>query len=295
MEAGRYEVLAAVGEGASGRVFKARETGGCQRRVALEKVRVLEQMEEGVPAFVIREVRLLRKLEAFDHPNVVKLLDVSVEVQNQTSELTLVFEYVDQDLCAFLASVAETGLSRWKIKDIMLQLLRGLDFLHTNMLVHRDLKPQNVLVSSHGEIKIADFGLARIYSHHMALTPIVVTLWYRAPEVLLHSGYMSSVDMWSTGCIFAELFLLRPLFCGYSDIQQLQKIIDVIGLPAQEDWPTESPIPYPANWKSGNTLNQLLPNLHQEERDLLLQFLAFNPSKRVSAFEALRHTFLAEQ
>uniref|UniRef100_A0A8C9VY55 mitogen-activated protein kinase n=1 Tax=Scleropages formosus TaxID=113540 RepID=A0A8C9VY55_SCLFO len=169
---------------------------------------------------------------------------------------------------------AETGLSRWKIKDIMLQLLRGLDFLHTNMLVHRDLKPQNVLVSSHGEIKIADFGLARIYSHHMALTPIVVTLWYRAPEVLLHSGYMSSVDMWSTGCIFAELFLLRPLFCGYSDIQQLQKIIDVIGLPAQEDWPTESPIPYPANWKSGNTLKQLLPNLHQEERDLLL--VSFN-------------------
>ncbi|XP_029111617.1 cyclin-dependent kinase 6-like isoform X2 [Scleropages formosus] len=89
---------------------------------------------------------------------------------------------------------------------------------------------------------------------------------------------MSSVDMWSTGCIFAELFLLS-----------------VIGLPAQEDWPTESPTPYPANWKSGNTLNQLLPNLHQEERDLLLQFLAFNPSKRVSAFEALRHTFLAEQ
>uniref|UniRef100_A0A8C9WEJ9 Cyclin-dependent kinase 21 n=1 Tax=Scleropages formosus TaxID=113540 RepID=A0A8C9WEJ9_SCLFO len=261
MEAGCYEVLAAVGEGASGRVFKARETGGCQRRVALKKVRVLEQMEEGVPAFVIREVGLLRKLEAFNHPNVVKLLDVSVEVQNQTSEMTLVFEYVDQDLCAFLASVAETGLSRWKIKDIMLQLLRGLDFLHTNMLVHRDLKPQNVLVSSHGEIKIADFGLARIYSHHMALTPIVVTLWYRAPEVLLHSGYMSSVDMWSTGCIFADKPLYTPL-CNSSLL-----VLSVIGLPAQEDWPTESPIPYPANWKSGNTLNQLLPNLHQEERD----------------------------
>ncbi|KTF82695.1 hypothetical protein cypCar_00050504, partial [Cyprinus carpio] len=93
--------------------------------------------------------------------------------------------------------------------DVMRQLLSGLDFLHTNTVIHRDLKPDNVLVSSRGEVKIADFGLARIYTYHIALTPCVVTLWYRAPEVLLQSSYMSSVDMWSAGCIFAELFLLR--------------------------------------------------------------------------------------
>ncbi|XP_036794084.1 cyclin-dependent kinase 4 isoform X3 [Oncorhynchus mykiss] len=315
-----YEILAEIGEGAYGKVYKAREVRDQQRLVAVKKLNIPGHTESGIPAFMIREVALLRKIEYFNHPNIVKLLDVSAGLKNRSLDLTLVFEYIDQDLSTFLTTVPSTGLSLDKIKDVMVQLLQGLDFLHTNMLVHRDLKPENVLVSSRGEVKIADFGLARIYTYHIALTPCVslqsrtssfqcticsivtvplspslakvVTLWYRAPEVLLHSGYMSSVDMWSAGCIFAELFLLRPLFRGYTEAQQLQKIFEVIGLPSEEDWPRESPISYSRSWCPRDPCTQLLSNLGQEENNLLLQCLEFSPTNRISASRALSHPFL---
>ncbi|KAJ7992276.1 hypothetical protein DPEC_G00276840 [Dallia pectoralis] len=288
-----YEILAEIGEGAYGKVYKGREVHGQQRLVAVKKLNIPRETENGVPAFMIREVALLRKIEYFNHPNIVKLLGVSAGLKNRSLDLTLVFEYIDQDLSTFLTRTPATGLSLEKIKDVMVQLLKGLDFLHTNMLVHRDLKPDNVLVSSRGEVKIADFGLARIYTYHIALTPCVVTLWYRAPEVLLHSGYMSSVDIWSAGCIFAELFLLRPLFRGYTEAQQLQKIFEVIGLPSEENWPRESPISYPPSWASGGPGTTLLSRLGQEENNLLLKCLEFSPTNRISASQALAHPFLA--
>uniref|UniRef100_A0A673IV28 Cyclin-dependent kinase 6-like n=1 Tax=Sinocyclocheilus rhinocerous TaxID=307959 RepID=A0A673IV28_9TELE len=267
-----YEILTEIGQGAYGKVYKARERRGQQRFIAVKRLNIPEEPESGIPQFVIREVALLRKIEHFNHPNIVKLLNVSAGWQNEKFDLTLVFEYIDQDLTTFLSKVSEKGLARDKIKDVMRQLLSGLDFLHTNTVIHRDLKPDNVLVSSRGEVKIADFGLARIYTYHIALTPCVVTLWYRAPEVLLQSSYMSSVDMWSAGCIFAELFLLRPLFRGFTEIQQLQKIFEVIGLPGEEDWPIESPVCYSPTW----------------------QFLTFNPAHRISACRALAHPSLAD-
>ncbi|XP_061079310.1 cyclin-dependent kinase 4 [Conger conger] len=287
-----YEILVEIGEGAYGKVYKGRETRGKQRLVALKKLNIPNAPETGIPAFMIREVALLRKTECFNHPNIVKLLNVAAILRNRTLDLTLVFEYIDQDLTTFLASAPESGLCVEKIKDVMRQLLSGLDFLHTNMLVHRDLKPDNVLVSSRGEVKIADFGLARIYSHQIALTPCVVTLWYRAPEVLLHSVYMPSVDMWSAGCIFAELFLLRPLFREFSEARLLQKIFEVIGLPREEDWPAASPVPYSSTWGMGAGSPHLLPSLSQQENDLLSQCLVFNPAKRISASRALAHSFL---
>uniref|UniRef100_UPI003AB06572 cyclin-dependent kinase 6 n=1 Tax=Centroberyx gerrardi TaxID=166262 RepID=UPI003AB06572 len=286
-----YEILAQVGEGAYGKVYKAREKGERQRFIAVKKFNVLGDSENGIPAFIIREVALLRKMMYFSHPNIVKLLDASAVPLGRRTDLTLVFEYVDQDLSTYLAKVPTSGLSRDCIKDVMSQLLRGLDFLHTNMVVHRDLKPENILVSTRGEVKIADFGLARIYTFNIALTPGVVTLWYRAPEVLLNSVYMSSVDMWSAGCIFAELFLLRPLFRGFSEVQQLQKIFEVIGLPSEEDWPQDSPIPYSATWGPEGSCTQLLPSLGQEENNLLHHCLAFRPTSRISAVKALAHPF----
>ncbi|XP_050962138.1 cyclin-dependent kinase 6 [Labeo rohita] len=290
-----YEILAEIGQGAYGKVYKARERRGQQRLVAVKKLNIPEEPESGIPQFVIREVALLRKIEHFNHPNIVKLLHVSAGWHNQKFDLTLVFEYIDQDLSTFLSRASEKGLTRDKIKDVMRQLLSGLDFLHTNTVIHRDLKPDNVLVSSRGEVKIADFGLARIYTYHIALTPCVVTLWYRAPEVLLQSSYMSSVDMWSAGCIFAELFLLRPLFRGFTEIQQLQKIFEVIGLPGEEDWPTESPVCYSPSWAEKKPTKQLLPSLAHEENDLLSQFLTFSPAHRISACRALAHPFLADR
>ncbi|XP_076851831.1 cyclin-dependent kinase 6 [Brachyhypopomus gauderio] len=288
-----YEILAEIGKGAYGKVYKARESRGRQRLVAVKKMNVPEEPNAGIPQFMIREVALLRKIETFNHPNIVKLLDVSAAVRKQSLDLTLVFEYIDQDLSSFLSAAPKNGLSRDKIKDMTRQLFTGLDFLHTNTVVHRDLKPDNVLVSSRGEVKIADFGLARIYTYNIALTPCVVTLWYRAPEVLLCSAYMSSVDIWSAGCVFAELFLLRPLFRGYTEVQQLQRIFEVIGVPGEEDWPKDSPIHYKPSWSSTEPSTQLLPSVGSEENDLLTQCLAFSPNHRISACRALTHPFLS--
>ncbi|XP_059584985.1 cyclin-dependent kinase 6 isoform X2 [Alligator mississippiensis] len=207
----QYECVAEIGEGAYGKVFKARDLKNGGRFVALKRVRV-QTSEEGMPLSTIREVAVLRHLETFEHPNVVRLFDVcTVSRTDRETKLTLVFEHVDQDLTTYLDKVPEPGVPTETIKDMMLQLLRGLDFLHSHRVVHRDLKPQNILVTSSGQIKLADFGLARIYSFQMALTSVVVTLWYRAPEVLLQSSYATPVDLWSVGCIFAEMFR-RNLF-----------------------------------------------------------------------------------
>nr|XP_020461182.1 cyclin-dependent kinase 6-like [Monopterus albus]XP_020461183.1 cyclin-dependent kinase 6-like [Monopterus albus] len=287
-----YELLVEIGKGSYGKVYKAREMGEKQRLLAVKKFNTrVDTSETGIPAFIIREVALLCKMKYFNHPNIVKLLDASAVSVGRNLDLTLVLEYIDQDLSTYLSKVPVSGLSHDCIKDVMLQLLQGLDFLHTNMVLHRDLKPENILISSHGEVKIADFGLARLYTFNIALTPGVVTLWYRAPEVLLNSVYMSSVDMWSAGCIFAELFLLRPLFQAYTEVQQLQKIFEVIGLPSEEDWPKDSPVSYAVDWGPKDSSTKLLPVLGPAENDLLSQCLAFRPSSRISAAKALAHPF----
>ncbi|XP_017274852.1 cyclin-dependent kinase 6 isoform X2 [Kryptolebias marmoratus] len=290
-----YELLAEVGQGSFGRVFRAREVGGAQRLLAVKKFNCRwDAAEAGIPASMIREVALLRKMGFFNHPNIVRLLDASAVSVGSALDLTLVLEYVDQDLSTYLSKAPASGLSRGVIKDVMLQLLRGLDFLHTNLVLHRDLKPENVLVSSRGEVKIADFGLARLHAFNIALTPGVVTLWYRAPEVLLNAVYMFSVDMWSAGCIFAELFLLRPLFKGYTEVQQLQKIFEVIGLPGEEDWPRDSAVSYSERWGPRESCAELLPQLDPDENDLLSRCLTFSPSRRISAAKALTHAFFAK-
>ncbi|KAM7176587.1 cyclin-dependent kinase 6 [Macrochelys suwanniensis] len=258
------------------------------------------------------------------------LFDVcTVSRTDRETKLTLVFEHVDQDLTTYLDKVPKPGVPTETIKDMMFQLLRGLDFLHSHRVVHRDLKPQNILVTSSGQIKLADFGLARIYSFQMALTSVVVTLWYRAPEVLLQSSYATPVDLWSVGCIFAEMFrrksitlevnygcgelwdckewgtppvleccgggpygCSRPLFRGNSDVDQLGKIFDVIGLPEEEDWPSDVALPRHAfNSRPPQPTENFVPDIDELGKDLLLKCLAFNPTKRISAYVALSHPY----
>ncbi|CAL8371990.1 unnamed protein product [Boreogadus saida] len=167
-----YEPVAEIGEGAYGKVYKARDLKNGGRFVALKRVRVQTE-EEGMPLSTIREVAVLRQLEAFEHPNVVRLFDVcTVSRTDRETKLTLVFEHVDQDLTTYLEKAPDPGVPSETIKDMMYQLLQGLDFLHSHRVVHRDLKPQNILVTSGGQIKLADFGLARIYSFQMALTSV---------------------------------------------------------------------------------------------------------------------------
>nr|DBA25237.1 TPA: hypothetical protein GDO54_012791 [Pyxicephalus adspersus] len=288
----QYECVAEIGEGAYGKVYKARDLKNGGRFVALKRIRV-QTGEEGMPLSTIREVAVLRHLETFEHPNVVRLFDVcTVSRTDRETKLTLVFEHVDQDLAAYLDKVPEPGLPSETIKDMMHQLIQGLDFLHSHRVVHRDLKPQNILVTSDGQIKLADFGLARIYSFQMALTSVVVTLWYRAPEVLLQSSYATPVDLWSVGCIFAEMFRRKPLFCGSSDVHQLEKIFDVIGLPDEDEWPSEVAIPQSAfPFRHPQSIEDLVPDIDELGKDLLMKCLTFNPANRVSAFNALSHPY----
>ncbi|XP_074007118.1 cyclin-dependent kinase 6 isoform X2 [Numenius arquata] len=271
----QYECVAEIGEGAYGKVFKARDLKNGGRFVALKRVRV-QTSEEGMPLSTIREVAVLRHLETFEHPNVVRLFDVcTVSRTDRETKLTLVFEHVDQDLTTYLDKVPEPGVPTETIKDMMLQLFRGLDFLHSHRVVHRDLKPQNILVTSSGQIKLADFGLARIYSFQMALTSVVVTLWYRAPEVLLQSSYATPVDLWSVGCIFAEMFRRN-----------------VIGLPEEEDWPNDVALPRNAfTSRPAQPVEKFVPDIDELGKDLLLKCLAFNPAKRISAYVALSHPY----
>uniref|UniRef100_T1JNG2 Protein kinase domain-containing protein n=1 Tax=Strigamia maritima TaxID=126957 RepID=T1JNG2_STRMM len=215
--------------------------------------------------------------------------------QEQQLVLFLVFEHVDQDLATYLASCPSPGLGPDRIKDLMFQILSGLDFLHSNRIVHRDLKPQNILVTSDGRIKLADFGLARIYDFQMTLTSVVVTLWYRSPEVLLQATYATPVDIWSCGCIFAELFRRRSLFDGQSDIHQLGKIFSLIGLPPENEWPENVSLP----WNSfshchGQPVETVIPEICAQGKNLIEKMLIFNPSRRISASEALRHPYFKD-
>uniref|UniRef100_A0A3Q2FCZ5 Cyclin-dependent kinase 4 n=1 Tax=Cyprinodon variegatus TaxID=28743 RepID=A0A3Q2FCZ5_CYPVA len=274
----QYEPVAEIGGGAYGTVYKARDTES-GKFVALKNVRV-QTDQNGLPVSTVREVALLKRMEQFDHPNVVRLMDVcATQRSDQETKVTLVFEHVDQDLKTYLAKAPAPGLSAGRIKDLMRQLLSGLAFLHSNHVMHRDLKPENILVTSQGQVKLADFGLAKIYSCHMALTPVVVTLWYRPPEVLLQSSYATPVDIWSTGCIFAEMF--RRM---------------VIGLPPPEEWPTDVTVQrknFPP--LKARPITDFVPEIDEQGAKLLMEMLAFDPVKRISALSALEHPYFQDE
>ncbi|XP_077060669.1 cyclin-dependent kinase 4 [Siphateles boraxobius] len=289
-----YEPVAEIGGGAYGTVYKARDRDSGQF-VALKSVRV-QTNQDGLPLSTVREVALLKRLEQFDHPNIVRLMDVCATLRtDQETKVTLVFEHVDQDLRTFLEKVPAPGLPIHQIRDLMQQLLCGLAFLHSNRVLHRDLKPENILVTSRGQVKLADFGLARIYSCHMVLTPVVVTLWYRCPEVLLQTTYATPVDIWSTGCIFAEMFRRTPLFCGDSEVDQLGKIFAVIGLPSEEEWPNDVTLSRQSfSPQNPQPITECVPEISEKGAELLLEMLTFDPLKRISALNALDHPFFTE-
>lgn len=200
----RYQRIDKIGEGTYGVVYKASDKATGEI-VALKKIR-LEAEDEGIPSTAIREISLLKELQ---HPNIVRLYDV-VHTERR---LTLVFEYLDQDLKKYL-DICEGGLETTILKSFLYQLLCGVAFCHTHRVLHRDLKPQNLLINREGKLKLADFGLARAFGIPVrSYTHEVVTLWYRAPDVLMGSRtYSTPVDIWSVGCIFAEMATSKPLF-----------------------------------------------------------------------------------
>lgn len=289
-----YEMIDQIGKGAYGTVYKARDriTGNI---VALKTMR-FALTEDGVPMAILREISLLKQLERFDHPNIVRLLDITHGTRREREmSLHLIFEHIHQDLDSYLRNCPPPGLGQDRIKDLMFQILSGVDFLHSHRIVHRDLKPQNLLVTLDGTVKLTDFGLARIYDFYTLLTSVVVTLWYRSPEVLMGLSYATPVDLWACGCIFAELYTRTALFDGKYEKDQLAKIFQVLGTPADEEWPENAAI-LKSNFASmpKKALSELVPELEPQGEDLLEKMLNFEPNRRISASEAMRHPYFAD-
>ncbi|XP_034648858.1 cyclin-dependent kinase 2 isoform X1 [Trachemys scripta elegans] len=224
-----------------------------------------------------------------------RLLDV-IHTENK---LYLVFEFLHQDLKKFMDSSSISGIPLPLIKSYLFQLLQGLAFCHSHRVLHRDLKPQNLLINAEGAIKLADFGLARAFGVPVrTYTHEVVTLWYRAPEILLGCKYYSTaVDIWSLGCIFAEMITRRALFPGDSEIDQLFRIFRTLGTPDEAVWPGVTSMPdykpsFP-KW-ARQDFSKVVPPLDEEGRKLLAQMLHYDPNKRISAKSALNHPFFRD-
>ncbi|CEL54389.1 cyclin-dependent kinase 5 [Rhizoctonia solani AG-1 IB] len=287
-----YAKLEKVGEGTYGVVYKARDinTG---RIVALKKIR-LEAEDEGVPSTAIREISLLKELK---DDNVVALLDIV----HADSKLYLVFEFLDMDLKKYMETInsknGNRGLDKQLIKKFTYQLLAGLRYCHGHRILHRDLKPQNLLIDTNENLKLADFGLARAFGIPLrTYTHEVVTLWYRSPEVLLGSRhYSTAIDMWSVGCIVAEMVMHgQPLFPGDSEIDQIFKIFRLLGTPNEEIWPGVSQLPdyketFP-QW-SAVELSQTVRGIDAQGLDLIAQSLIYDTAHRISAKRALIHPY----
>lgn len=292
----RYEKLEKVGEGTYGKVYKARDLRS-GRLVALKKTR-LDKDEEGVPSTTLREVSLLQMLSQSIY--IIRLLGVEHVAKQGKPLLFLIFEYLDSDLKKYIdehgSGQTEIPIPPADVKRLMYQLCKGVAYCHSHGVMHRDLKPQNLLLDKkNGLLKIGDLGLSRAFTVPLkSYTHEVVTLWYRAPEVLLGATHYSTpVDIWSVGCIFAELVRKKPLFPGDSELQQLLHIFRFLGTPHEKMWPGVSKLrdwhEYP-QWQP-QKLPKLVPNLDTDGMDLLSRMLQYDPSKRITAKEALHHPY----
>ncbi|XP_010933901.1 cell division control protein 2 homolog A isoform X3 [Elaeis guineensis] len=230
------------------------------------------------------------------HNNVVRLQDVV----HSEKRIYLVFEYLDLDLKKHMDSCPEFAKDPRLVKKYLHQILCGIAYCHSHRVLHRDLKPQNLLIDRRtNALKLADFGLARAFGIPVrTFTHEVVTLWYRAPEILLGSRHYSTpVDVWSVGCIFAEMVNQKPLFPGDSEIDELFKIFRVLGTPNEETWPGVTSLP---DFKSAfpkwppKDLATVAPNLEPAGIDLLSKMLRLEPSKRITARKALEHEYFKD-
>ncbi|EWG91686.1 Kin28p [Saccharomyces cerevisiae P301] len=280
-----------VGEGTYAVVYL-----GCQhstgRKIAIKEIKTSE-FKDGLDMSAIREVKYLQEMQ---HPNVIELIDIFMSYDN----LNLVLEFLPTDLEVVIKdkSILFTPAD---IKAWMLMTLRGVYHCHRNFILHRDLKPNNLLFSPDGQIKVADFGLARaIPAPHEILTSNVVTRWYRAPELLFGAKhYTSAIDIWSVGVIFAELMLRIPYLPGQNDVDQMEVTFRALGTPTDRDWPEVS------SFMTYNKLQIYPPPSRDELRkrfiaaseyalDFMCGMLTMNPQKRWTAVQCLESDYFKE-
>ncbi|KAK7463743.1 hypothetical protein VKT23_005679 [Stygiomarasmius scandens] len=289
-----YERLNQIEEGSYGVVFRARdkENGDI---VALKKLK-LDEEKNGFPITALREINALMSCR---HENVVGIREVVVG--DTLTQVFVVMDFIEHDLKSLLTLMPSPFLQS-EIKTLMLQLLSAVSHCHANWILHRDLKTSNLLMNNRGTIKVADFGLARRYGDPVGvggMTQLVVTLWYRAPEILLGATtYSTAVDMWSVGCIFAELLLKEPLFQAQSEMELLSMIFKLLGPPTNNSWPGYSSLPLA---KTLSLPSPQPPQFRQKFQylttagiDLLMSLLTYDPEHRITADEALQHPYFTE-
>ncbi|CAN1317451.1 Probable serine/threonine-protein kinase At1g09600 [Linum perenne] len=288
-KADSFEKLDKIGQGTYSNVYRARDLDQ-KKIVALKKVR-FDNLEPDSVRFMAREINILRRL---DHPNVIKL--EGLVTSRMSCSLYLVFEYMEHDL-AGLASHPGLKFTEAQVKCYMQQLLLGLDHCHNRGVIHRDIKGSNLLIGNNGILKIADFGLASIYdpSHIQPLTSRVVTLWYRPPELLLGATYYgTAVDLWSTGCILAELYSGKPIMPGRTEVEQLHKIFKLCGSPSEEYW-KKSKLPHATIFKPQQPYRRCVADTFKEfpapALALMETLLSVDPVDRGTAASALRSDF----
>ena len=293
----RYTLMKPIGHGAYGVVCSANDNESGEK-VAIKKIN---------KAFVhltdtkrtLREIKILRH---FNHENVIRIKDILLPVSpDRFDDVYIVCDLMDTDLHQIISS--PQPLTDDHCQYFLYQILRALKYIHSAHVLHRDLKPSNLLLNGNCDLKVCDFGLARVAhpeeNHHGFLTEYVATRWYRAPEIMLSwKEYTKAIDMWSVGCIFGELLGRKPLLPGKDYIHQLHLITDVIGTPAEED------IEYVESEKARRYIRSLpykpkippekiYPNANPQAIELLEQMLVFNPAKRVTVEAALAHPYLA--
>ena len=290
----KYDIVQLLGKGAYGVVFRGVDRA-TKQEVAIKKV--FDAFHNSTDAQrTYREVVFLNQLKG--HDSIVKLLDV-IEAKNP-NDLYLVFEFLETDLHAVIRGDILEEIHR---QFVTYQILKGLKYIHSADIIHRDLKPSNILLNSDCVVKIADFGLARsvicdVDEAAQILTEYIATRWYRAPEIVLGSQkYTKAIDVWSVGCIMAEMIIGRALFPGKSTLNQVELIIELLGRPSPEDIQSlDSPLAQNLlagiNTQKKKSFTTMFAKAGKDALDLIRRMLCFNPSHRITVEEALTHPYL---
>ncbi|KAH8757776.1 serine/threonine-protein kinase [Hyaloscypha finlandica] len=285
-----------LGEGTYANVYLGHLRSDPSKLVAIKKIKIQKEYTEGMAPDAIRE---LKHLQEISHPNIISLLSV---FSSKDQNLNLVLEFLPLgDLEMLIKDVEGVRYGAADIKAWMGMLTRAIWFCHENFVLHRDIKPNNLLIAADGEIKLADFGLARSFSDpYRIMTSNVITRWYRPPELLFGAKhYSGAVDIWSVGLVFAELVIRTPYIAGDTEVGQVNLICQAVGTPTEENWPGVSKLPEytvpdpPVPVRDRNYYLGTFGTAGQEGVDLLMKMLILDPRKRITAREALEHKWWA--